>query len=126
MGDQVHIDLIEIEDKKEKRFYVVHATDSATRFQAAQVMEDKSTKSVVHFLATRWLPTFGAPRVLVCDQGREFVSWQMEEMGFVCFDDVAPHCGTGAVAKWFSREVRWSSQSCLVCSDRIAECRRIS
>ena len=79
LGDQVHIDIFESEDAAEKRFYVVHATDWATRFQAAEVLPDKSTKSVVRFLATRWLPTFGAPRVLVCDQGREFVSWEMEE-----------------------------------------------
>ena len=79
MGDQVHVDLIEIFDAAENRFYVAHATDFATRFQAAEVLDDKSTKSVINFLTTRWLATFGAPRVLVCDQGREFVSWEMEE-----------------------------------------------
>ena len=79
MGDQVHVDLIEVFDAAETRFYVAHATDFATRFQAAEVLDDKHTKSVVRFLTTRWLSTFGAPRVLVCDQGREFVSWEMEE-----------------------------------------------
>ena len=79
MGDQVHIDLLEIEDIKENKFFVVHCTDSATRFQMAEVLKDKSTASVVRFLSTKWLPVFGAPRVLVADQGREFISWEMEE-----------------------------------------------
>ena len=79
MGDQVHVDLLEIEDVKETKFYVAHATDYATRFQLAEVLPDKSTKSVVKFLSNKWLATFGPPRVLVCDQGREFISWEMEE-----------------------------------------------
>ena len=79
MGDQVHVDLLEIEDVNEVRYYVAHATDYATRFQLAEVLPDKSTKSVVKFLTNKWLAMFGPPRVLVCDQGREFVSWEMEE-----------------------------------------------
>ena len=79
LGDQVHLDLLEIEDAREKKYFVAHCTDYATRFQAAEILADKSTKEVIRFMATRWLPTFGAPRVLVCDQGREFISWEMEE-----------------------------------------------
>ena len=79
MSDQVHIDLVEIEDAAEQKYYVAHATDHATRFQAAEVLPDKSTKAVIGFMMEKWLPTFGPPRVLVCDQGREFVSWEMEE-----------------------------------------------
>ena len=79
ISDQVHVDLLEIEDAAETRFYVAHATDFATRFQVAEVLPDKSSKSVIQFLTSRWLAMFGAPRVLVADQGREFVSWEMEE-----------------------------------------------
>ena len=49
------------------------------RFQVAEVLPDKSSKSVIQLLTPRWLAMFGAPRVLVADQGREFVSWEMEE-----------------------------------------------
>lgn len=79
MGDQVHIDLIEVDDYQERRFYIAHATDYATRFQAAEVLSDKSTRFVIKFINNKWLATFGPPRVLVCDQGREFTSWEMEE-----------------------------------------------
>ncbi|CAK8990108.1 unnamed protein product [Durusdinium trenchii] len=38
------------------------------------VLPDKSSKSVIQFLTSRWLAMFGAPRVLVADQGREFAA----------------------------------------------------
>ena len=79
MGDQVHVDLLEVEDCKEQKFWVAHATDYATRFQLAEIIPDKSTASVVKFLSNRWVATFGPPRVMVVDQGREFISWEMEE-----------------------------------------------
>ena len=50
MGDQLHVDLIEVEDVRETRFYIAHGTDFATRFQLAEVLPDKSTKSVIKFL----------------------------------------------------------------------------
>ncbi len=78
-SDQVHIDLVEMYDASEAKHMVVHMTDHATRFQLAEVLPDKSTKSVVSFIKRRWMPIFGPPKVLVADQGREFVSWEMEE-----------------------------------------------
>ena len=78
-GDQVHIDVMEVYDAKDRRFFVIHATDYATRYQLAELMPDKSSKSVIRFMALKWVATFGAPRVLVCDQGREFISWEFEE-----------------------------------------------
>ena len=79
-SDQVHIDIFEAEDVNGVRFYVVHCIDQATRFQMAEVLPNKSSESVINFLKTRWFPIFGPPRVLVADQGREFVSWNFEEL----------------------------------------------
>lgn len=78
-SDQVHIDLVEMYDASQVKHMVVHMTDHATRFQLGEVLPDKSTKSVVSFIKRRWIPIFGPPRVLVADQGKEFVSWEMEE-----------------------------------------------
>ena len=78
-SDQVHIDLVEMNDASQGKHMVVHMTDHATRFQLGEVLPDKSTKSVVSFIKRRWMPIFGPPKVLVADQGREFVSWEMEE-----------------------------------------------
>lgn len=79
-SDQVHIDIFEAEDVNEVRFYVVHCIDHATRFQMAEVLPNKSSEAVINFLKTRWFPIFGPPRVLVADQGREFISWNFEEL----------------------------------------------
>lgn len=69
---QVHIDLVLVEDSMKKSYFVAHATDHVSRFQAAQVLEDKSTASVIKFLKTHWMPLLGRPSTLVADQGREF------------------------------------------------------
>ena len=79
-GDQVHIDVFQIEDLAEKKFFVVHAIDAVSRFQMAELLPDKSADSVVAFMMKRWMPIFGPPRVLIADQGKEFVSWKFEEM----------------------------------------------
>ena len=80
VSDQVHLDIFEVVDSQEKRFYVVHAIDWSSRFQMAEALPDKSSESVVDWFQKRWLPIFGPPRVLVADQGREFISWAFEEM----------------------------------------------
>ena len=80
VGDQVHVDLFELFDIHDNRFYVAHAIDFVSRFQMAQVLPDKSSDSVVEFLSTRWLPIFGPPRVMIADQGKEFTSWTFEEL----------------------------------------------
>ena len=79
LGDQVHLDLLEVEDAAENKYFVAHCTDFATRFQAAEILPNKSTQAVIQFMTKRWVAMFGPPRVLVCDQGREFISWEMEE-----------------------------------------------
>lgn len=78
-GDHCHIDLLEVYDSGGSKFVVVHMTDWATRFQLAEIIPDKSSQSVISFVKRRWLPIFGAPRVLIADQGKEFVSWQFTE-----------------------------------------------
>ena len=78
VGDQVHMDLFEIWDISEARFYVVHAIDYVSRLQMAEILEHKSSQNVERFFKTRWLPILGAPRVLVCGQGKEFVSAEFE------------------------------------------------
>ena len=80
VSDQVHIDIFEGYDLAEQRFYIVHAIDHCSRFQLAEVLPDKSSKSVTTFLKKRWFPIFGTPRVLIADQGREFVSWEFEQL----------------------------------------------
>ena len=94
-GDQANIDLVEVFDAAGNKFMAVHVIDFATRFQMAELLPVKSTAQVLAFLRKRWLPVFGAPRVLVADQGREFVSWEFEEF-CSAHSILLWHCGVGA------------------------------
>ncbi|CAJ1404860.1 unnamed protein product [Effrenium voratum] len=80
ISDQVHLDIFEAEDALGRHHYVIHAVDFASRFQMAEVIAHKSSEAVVKWFTSRWQPIFGPPRVIVADQGREFVSYTFEEM----------------------------------------------
>jgi hypothetical protein len=74
VGQQVHIDLVILEDSLQQRYVVAHCTDNVSRFQAARVLADKSSAAVIHFLNVHWIPLLGIPHTICADQGREFVS----------------------------------------------------
>ena len=95
VGDQANIDLVEVYDSTGEKFYVVHMIDFCTRFQLAEVLRGKTAADVLSFIRKRWLPIFGAPRVLVADQGREFISWDFEEF-CSAHSILLWHCGVGA------------------------------
>lgn len=95
VGDQANIDLVEVYDSTGEKFYVVHMIDFCTRFQLAEVLRGKTAADVISFIRKRWLPIFGAPRVLVADQGREFISWDFEEF-CSAHSILLWHCGVGA------------------------------
>ena len=50
-----------------------------SKFQQAAVIKDKSSASVIDFIMSSWLPLLGAPRQIIADQGREFVSEEFQE-----------------------------------------------
>lgn len=74
VGQQVHIDLLLLDDSLRRSHVVAHVTDNVSRFQAAAVLSDKSSSSVIAFLSQHWIPLMGFPHTLVADQGKEFVS----------------------------------------------------
>ena len=78
-SDQVNIDMFEVFDARDQKFFAVHLIDFATRFQMAGLLPNKSSEEVIRFVTEHWLPVFGAPRVLVADQGREFISLEFEQ-----------------------------------------------
>ena len=74
VGQQIHVDLVLVEDSLRQTYVVAHATDAVSRFQAAAVLKDKSSESFIEFLNTRWLPLLCTPMTIIADQGREFIS----------------------------------------------------
>ena len=79
VGQQIHIDLVVLEDALKRSYFVAHATDNVSRFQAAQVLPNKSSAAVIAFLQQRWLPLLGRPHTIVADQGKEFVSVEFSD-----------------------------------------------
>ena len=45
----MRIDIFEVEDLAETRFYAVHMIDAVSRFQMGEILIDKSADSVVQF-----------------------------------------------------------------------------
>lgn len=77
-SDQCHIDLLVVSDAADRNYMVCHITDFTSRYQMAGILQSKATAEVISFLKQHWLPLMGPPRVLVADQGREFVSHEFE------------------------------------------------
>ena len=97
VGQQVHVDLLIIEDTLRRPHVVAHCTDNVSRFQAPRVLNDKSTAEMVRFLTVHWLPLLGAPHTIVADQGREFIS---AEFGDWCDHHSIYLCHIGLGAPW--------------------------
>ena len=49
----MRIDIFEVEDLAETRFYAVHMIDAVSRFQMGEILIDKSADSVVQFVERR-------------------------------------------------------------------------
>ena len=56
VGAKAHVNFLMVEDAFKQSYYVVHITDSVSRYQMAAVIKDKSTQSVIQFLMTHWIP----------------------------------------------------------------------
>ena len=78
VGEQLHADLVMVEDAAGNVYVVAHATDAVSRYQLAAVIPDRSSSSVIDFLSQMWLPLLGAPRQVIADQGREFISEEFQ------------------------------------------------
>ncbi|CAK9109164.1 unnamed protein product [Durusdinium trenchii] len=95
VGQQVHVDLLQIEDSLKRPHWIAHATDNVSRFQAARVLEDKSSSACIEFLTVHWIGLMGFPHTLVADQGREFISAEFcdwcDSKSIYLY-----HCGVGA------------------------------
>ena len=97
VSDQVHCDLLEAVDSQENKYIIIHVTDFCTRFQMAQILDRKAAKVVIKFFKVMWMPVFGPMRVLVCDQGREFISHQFQDF---CSEQSILLWHTGVGAPW--------------------------
>ena len=60
--------------------WILHLIDHWSKFNLAYPIHRKSAASVANALKTHVLPIFGVPRILQCDNGREFVNKTIQSL----------------------------------------------
>ena len=78
VGERAHLDLLIVEDSIGAPFVVAHATDAVSKYQLAARIPNKSSAAVIDFMMQYWWPILGAPRQIIADQGREFISAEFQ------------------------------------------------
>ena len=63
------------------RYYFLVIVDLATRYCAATVLTNKLASSVISGLFISWISTFGGPKMILTDNGREFNNVELRELG---------------------------------------------
>ncbi|CAL4061416.1 unnamed protein product [Meganyctiphanes norvegica] len=63
------------------KYYFLVIVDMATRFCAATVVQNKCPSTIITGLFTSWITTFGAPKKILTDNGREFNNSEMRALG---------------------------------------------
>ena len=61
--------------------YFLVIIDLATRFCAAAVISNKQPSTIIRTLFTCWITTFGSPKKILTDNGREFNNEELRELG---------------------------------------------
>ena len=73
-GERVHIDLTDfaVSSSVHHNHYILAIQDAATRFLVLVAIKDKQATTIAKTLHDNWLKWFGAPSVIVSDNGGEF------------------------------------------------------
>ena len=79
-GDRIYVDLFSIRDHRDDTYWIAHAVDAATRFQAARLPDTKSSEEVGRFLVEGWFGAYGIPSAVTADMGPEFVSDHLQSL----------------------------------------------
>ena len=111
-NQRVHIDLFGplktmTTEGKEIKKWVVVMTDSFTKITRLQAITEKSAEAVGDAILQQWISIFGAPRVLVTDQGLEFcnevVKHLWKELGVRHLTTTPYHPQTNAQVEIFNK-----------------------
>ena len=63
------------------RKIVIHIIDHFTRYSVASVISSKHRDTIITAVLKCWIALFGAPKLFLCDMGREFNNADYREMG---------------------------------------------
>lgn len=76
---QIGIDLVSVCPSREGNKYIITVIDYFTKHASARAIPNKSAANVASFLFDL-MTTFGFPKVMISDQGREFCNQLIEEL----------------------------------------------
>ena len=74
-NDVVAMDIKELSGKM-----VLHMINYATRYSVASLLKSKRAEEIVKVVMQFWIAYFGAPRIFLTDNGREFNNEEFREM----------------------------------------------
>ena len=74
-NQRIHVDLFgPVRDKERKKRYILGMTDSFTKILRLAVLPDKKATTTANGIWKDWMAIYGVPKVIVSDQGKEFVN----------------------------------------------------
>ena len=81
MGDQIHIDLLDMPKSVLGHVAICTLVDAATGFIITNLVFDKTSAGVAQTILEKYIPYFGCPKVLVTDKGKENIN---SEISLLC------------------------------------------
>ena len=79
-NQRVHMDLMGELRSDDEFKYILVVTDAYTKYAIVTPITDKSAATVAKAFFESWIAQFSCPKLIVSDQGKEFVNKTMEEM----------------------------------------------
>ncbi len=79
-NQRVHMDLMGELKSLDEFKYILVVTDAYTKYTLVTPIKNKTAETVAKAFFESWIAQFSCPRMIVSDQGREFVNKTMEEM----------------------------------------------
>lgn len=78
--DRVQIDLIDMQSTPDHDYkWILHAKDHFSKYSAAYPLRNKTAHEVA-LAMSRYIGSFGAPRIIQCDNGGEFMGEHLQLM----------------------------------------------
>ena len=73
-------DVVAADVKAMEKVHILHIVDHATRFSAAALVKSKKKEEIAEAFINNWIPIFGAPKIILSDNGGEFNNELLREL----------------------------------------------
>jgi len=109
-NQRIHMDLFgPLKTSGQGNKYVMVITDAFSKYAVAKAINNKDANTVAEALFTEWICRFSCPKVIVSDNGKEFINSVMkhllQRLGIRHFKTSVGHPQTNAAAETFNRTI---------------------